>query len=144
MKHLLFVRLTIYLFILIPATFFSSSALSQKVSFNTSTVVPSAEGTVKVKKDNNGNYGIEIYIENLAEPKKLTPSKKAYVVWVESQEKGVKNMGQIHTSSSLFSKTKKASMTTVSPYKPTRVYVSAEDKIDLDKPGTVVLTTNSF
>jgi hypothetical protein len=127
-----------------PATFFSSSALSQKVSFNTSTVVPSAEGTVKVKKDNNGNYGIEIYIENLAEPKKLTPSKKAYVVWVESQEKGVKNMGQIHTSSSLFSKTKKASMTTVSPYKPTRVYVSAEDKIDLDKPGTVVLTTNSF
>ena len=106
--------------------------------------MPSAEGTVKVKKDNNGNYGIEIYIENLAEPKKLTPSKKAYVVWVESQEKGVKNMGQIHTSSSLFSKTKKASMTTVSPYKPTRVYVSAEDKIDLDKPGTVVLTTNSF
>jgi|SRR6516225_12131780 len=144
MKHQLFVRLTICLFILMPATFFSSSALSQKVSFNTSTVVPSAEGTVKVKKDNNGNYGIEIYIENLAEPKKLTPSKKAYVVWVESQEKGVKNMGQIHTSSSLFSKTKKASMTTVSPYKPTRVYVSAEDKIDLDKPGTVVLTTNSF
>ena len=70
----------------------ASFAQKKKVSFNTSTVVPSAEGTVKVKKDNNGNYNIDISIDNLADPKRLTPAKKAYVVWLETQEKGVINL----------------------------------------------------
>jgi hypothetical protein len=107
--------------------------------------VPGAEGSVKVKKDKNSNYDIEIDIINLPDPKKLTPAKKGYVVWIETQEKGIKNIGQIHTSSSMFSKTKKASISTVSPYKPVRIFVTAEDEVGIEEPGTVeVLTTASF
>jgi len=125
------------------ATNFSSSA--QKIAFNTSTIEPSAEGNVKVKKDKNGNYNIEMEIANLADPSKLTPAKKGYVVWLETKEKGAKNAGQIHSSSSLFSKAKKASFSTVSPDKPVRIFISAEDDIGKEQPGNViVLTTNNF
>lgn len=144
MKPRLLLRSIICLFFFLPVTFFSSSA-QKKVSFNTSTVVPGAEGTVRVKKDKNGNYNVDIDIVNLPEPKKLTPAKKTYVVWVETQEKGAKSIGQIHTSSSMFSKTKKASITTASPYKPVRIFVTAEDDPGTEQPGEVeVLTTNSF
>jgi len=123
----------------------SATAQSKKVEFNTSTIVPGAEGTAKVKKDKNGNYSVDIEIANLADPKKLTPSKQAYIVWIETQEKGVQKIGQIHTSGTMFSKAKKASMTTEIPYKPTKVFVSAEDDPGVGQPGSVVvLSTNAF
>jgi len=144
MKPQLLLRPIICLLFFLPVTYFSSSA-QKKVSFNTSTVVPGAEGTVRVKKDKNGNFNIDIDIVNLPEPKKLTPAKKAYVVWVETKEKGSKNIGQIHSSSSMFSKTKKASITTVSPNKPVRIFITAEDDPATEEPGEVeVLTTNSY
>ena len=144
MRTSLLMRFSICLFLFLAMTYFSSSA-QKKVSFNTSTVIPGAEGTVKVKKDKNGNFNIEIDIENLPDPKKLTPSKKVYVGWVETEEKGAKNIGQLKSSSSMFSKVKKASMTTVSPYKPIKVFITAEDDGGIEEPGTVVvLTTDSF
>jgi hypothetical protein len=144
MKPQLFVRLSVCLFLLMTMSYLNLSA-QKKVPFNTSTVVPGAEGTVKVKKDGNGNYHIDVDIVNLADPSKLTPARKAYVVWVETEEKGAKNIGQIHPGSSMFSKTKKASISTVSPIKPIRVFVSAEDDPSTEEASTViVLTTNSF
>ncbi|WP_133159361.1 hypothetical protein [Solitalea longa] len=144
MKPLL-LRSTICLFLLMAGTYFSSSAQTKKVSFNTSSVVPSAEGTVKVKKDKNGNYAININIDNLAEPKRLTPPKKVYIVWMETAEKGIKSVGHINSSSSMFSKARKAAIETASPYKPVRIFVSAEDDENVEEPGTVVvLTTDSF
>jgi len=145
MKPQLFMRFTICLFLFTVMTYFSSSAQKKKVSFNNSTVVPGAEGTVKVKKDKNGNFNIDIEIANLADSKKLTPPKKTYVVWLETHEKGVKNIGQLHSSSSMLSKTKKASITTVSPYKPIRIFITAEDDGGTEDPGeVVVLTTDTF
>jgi hypothetical protein len=107
--------------------------------------VPGAEGMIKAKKDKNGNYRLEINIENLAKPEQLTPAKKTYVVWMETQENGVKNIGQINSSSSFLSKTRKGAISTVSPYKPIRIFISAEDDGGTEEPGTmVVLTTDSF
>jgi hypothetical protein len=97
---------------LLPLAIFfclSSCSSTKKVPFNTSTVTPAAEGTVKVGKDKNGNYLLDITVDNLADSKKLTPSKNAYVVWIETGN-GTKNVGQIHSSSSMFSKAKKASV----------------------------------
>lgn len=123
----------------------TSCSSTKQVPFNTSTVVPGAEGTVKVKKDKNNNYLINVYIEHLADSKKLTPARNAYVVWLETKENGTKNIGQIHSSSSMFSKTKKASIETISTFKPVRVFISAEDNASIEAPGTmVILTTNSF
>jgi hypothetical protein len=145
MKAQLLIHFSICLLFFTGITFFSASAQKKKVSFNNSTIVPGAEGTVKVKKDKNGNYNIDIEIVNLADSKKLTPSRKVYVVWMETHEKGVKNIGQVHSSSSMLSKTKKASITTVSPFKPIRIFITAEDDGGTEEPGdVVVLTTDTF
>ncbi len=123
----------------------SLASCSRKISFQTSSVVPAAEGSVKVKKDNNNNYSIDLNVIRLADPKRLEPSKSTYVVWIETAENGSKNIGSLNTSSSMFSKTLKSSLKTVSPFKPVSLFITAEDNADIQYPGTqVVLRTNRF
>ena len=127
----------------IPLLFASCS--SKTVPFATSTVVPGAEGTVKVKKDKNENYLINVDIDNLAAPGDLTPSKHSYVAWMETKENGTKNIGQVNSERGMFSKARKASLSTVSTFKPVRIYITAEDNGNIEIPGTqVVMTTDSF
>lgn len=47
---------------------FSFSSCARKISFSNSSVVPAATGKVKVKKDKNDNYRINVDIEHLAAP----------------------------------------------------------------------------
>lgn len=118
-------------------------ACAQKVNFNTSTVVPAAEGKVKIDKDRNNNYKIEVSVMRLAEPEKLEPPKNTYVVWITTSDHGIKNIGRLKTSTGFLSKTLKASLETVTSYKPRRVFVTAENNGAIQYPGNqVVLTTN--
>ncbi|TKK72090.1 hypothetical protein FC093_03160 [Ilyomonas limi] len=118
------------------------SSCAKKLHFATSTVVPAAEGTVKYKKDDNGNYAISVKIVNLADPKKLVPSKNTYVLWMETDRSNVQNLGQINSSSGWFSSTLKASLEAVTPYKPRSFFVTAEDNATVTYPSPqVVLRT---
>lgn len=47
---------------------FTLTSCARKISFQTSSVVPAANGMVKVKMNNNNNYGIKISLANLAAP----------------------------------------------------------------------------
>ena len=114
-----------------------------KMNFVTSSVVPAATGEVKVKKDKNKNYVINVAVLNLADPKKLTPAKESYLVWMESSGNSVKKLGQIDTSSGLLSKTRKGEVSATAVAEPTRVFITAENDVSLQYPaGDVVLTTN--
>lgn len=120
-------------------------ACSKKVRFATSAVVPAAEGYVKVKRDDNKNYAITVIISNLADPKRLQPAKSVYVVWMDTKENGMKNLGLLKSSSSFFSSGLEGTLNAVTPFKPERVIVTAEDRGNVDNPGTqTVLTTSSF
>jgi hypothetical protein len=135
----------IFLGVLTAMLILSFYSCATKAKFETSSVVPAARGAVKVKKDNNNNYSIKIDLYNLAEPNRLTPPKKAYVVWMNTNENVTKNIGRINTSSSLLSKTLKASFETVSSSKPTKIFITAEDEANIQYPGTlVVLSANNF
>jgi hypothetical protein len=124
---------------------FYFSSCAKKISFQGSSVVPAARGDVKVKKDNNNNYNIQISVNNLAEPKRLQPSKTAYVVWMETSDNATKNIGQINSSTGFLSTKLKASFESVSSTKPTRIFITAEDDAGTQYPGSmVVLTTNDF
>ena len=116
---------------------------SRKLQFIQSNVVPAAKGSVKIKKDKNNNYSIDLKVENLAEPERLKPSKKSYVVWMETgQNKGFKNLGQLKSSTGLFSSTLKASLSTVTSFKPKRIFITAENNTAITYPyGQTVLTT---
>ncbi len=124
---------------------FLISSCTQKISFLTSSVVPAARGTVKVKVDDNKNHTIEIALINLAEPERLSPAKEMYMVWMETDQGLTKNIGQIMTDNGTFSKTLKADFKAVSSYTPVKIFITAENDANAQSPGwEVILTTARF
>ncbi len=135
----------IFIVMMILFAMMVTQSCAHKISFGTSSVVPAAEGSVKVKKDKNNNYNIDLSVIRLADPKRLSPSKQLYVVWMDANQNGTKNIGQLKTSSSMLSKTLKSSLKTVSSVKPTRIFITAEDDAAVQYPGgQVALDTSSF
>ena len=130
----------LYVFIL-AFIIVSISSCAKKLTFSTSTVVPAATGNVKIKKDKNDNYSINVSLRNLAPSNKLTPPRETYIVWVETESNGVKNIGQINTSSGLFSKKLKASLSANLPFKPNEIFITAEDNQNVQYPGNLLILT---
>lgn len=125
------------------AVLFASCA--KTIYFENSTVEPAAVGKVKVMKDKNANYALDVSIMHLADPKRLSPPKEVYVVWAETPENDLKNVGRIHIGSGLLSNTLKGSLKTVTTFKPKKVFVTAEEAGEIHEPGNpVVLSTTAF
>ncbi|HRA73541.1 MAG TPA: hypothetical protein PLB11_12065, partial [Flavobacterium sp.] len=84
-------------------------------------------------------------INNLAEVKRLEPSKNTYVVWMETDESLIKNIGQIKSDTKFISSKLKASFETVTAFKPEKIFITAEENADVQTPGNfIVLETNKF
>jgi len=115
------------------------SACSHKMVFSNSSAVPAATGHIKYKKDNNGNYAISVKVVNLAPSTSLTPSRDTYVVWEETDDNGIKNLGKINSSSGLLSKKLKATLNAVSPYKPRGFLITAENDAQISYPSSEVI-----
>lgn len=114
------------------------TACETKVEFLKSAVVPAAQGYAKIKTDNNKNFKIYVSVKGLAESTRLTPSKSTYVVWIVGENNNVQNIGQIQTSKM------SGSLETVSPFKPTKLFITAEDGSSVQFPGLTILTTATF
>jgi len=126
--------------ILATLMIFLFSECSQKITFLNSSVVPAANGYVKLKRDQNKNYVIRIRLSNLADPSRLSPPKQTYVVWILTDREVTKNMGQIQISSNL-----SAAFETVSAFKPVKIFITAENDPGIQTPGyPIVITTNDF
>lgn len=122
-----------------------SSSCAKKIIFQPSVAVPAATGKVKIKKDDNNNYSIILNVQNLADAKRLSPPQNTYVVWIMTKERGVQNIGQIKSSTGFLSGKIKASLNALSPFKPTRVFITAEKNSDVLYPGSQeILTTRNF
>ncbi|HEY6503733.1 MAG TPA: hypothetical protein VIZ28_07165 [Chitinophagaceae bacterium] len=135
----------IRLAVLAVGMIFLFDSCATKINFLSSSVVPAAHGTVKVKKDNNNNYNIQIDLLDLAEPGRLEPARQTYIVWMEAGQDLAKNMGKITSSTSLLSKKFKASFSTVTSSKPGKIFITAEDDANIQYPGSqIVLTTGEF
>ena len=116
------------------------SACSREIVFPVSEVVPSAEATLKVDKNDNSNYEIELEVKNLAKPDRLTPARRTYVVWMVTKRHGTVNVGNLNVSSK-----GNASLDTSTPYEPVRVFITAEDDKNPVIPSTqIVLDSEEF
>lgn len=123
----------------------SFTSCAKKFPFLNSSVVPAAKGFVIVKKDNNTNYIIKVKVSDLAEVERVQASKTTYVVWMETDEGNSENMGQLNSSTSFFSKRHSASLETVSSYKPVKIFITTEEGINVQYPGSqVALATENF
>jgi hypothetical protein len=118
-------KIVVGVFLLILGSCVKSYA--EKVEFLISNVVPAARGYVKIKKDSNKNFAIEIKIRNLAEVKRLTPSRETYVIWMVTEKGGAENIGRLKSSSGFLSNKLKATFSTTISSKPTKIYITAED-----------------
>ncbi|MBU2556690.1 MAG: hypothetical protein KJ578_02800 [Bacteroidetes bacterium] len=135
----------IFFSILAVSVILLATSCARKVNFLSSSVVPAAKGSVKVKQDNNSNYMIKVKIHDLAAVERLQSFKQTYVVWMETDKGEIENIGQLKSSNSIFSKQKTASLETVSSYKPVRLFVTAEKGIDVRSPGNqIIMTTDNF
>jgi hypothetical protein len=124
---------------------FSFTSCSRKINFLTSPVVPAARGTVKVKRDKNMNYLIQVSLFDLAEASRLQPAKQTYVVWMISDNDVTTNLGQIKSSTGTFNQSLKASFESISAAKPVKIFITAEDDPSVQISGTqVVLSTDRF
>ncbi len=135
----------IFLGVFVLLFLFAVDTSAKKVKFLPSTIAPAARGTVKIKKDNNKNNNIKIELFDLAEVSALTPPKLNYIVWMVTEDQLVKNIGKIESSTGFLSKKLKGSFETSTPFKPMKIFISAEDDPSSQYPGDqVVLTTQAF
>jgi hypothetical protein len=133
---------TIRNLLLILAVVVAFASCTQKMNFTKSYVVPAAEGYVKVKKDNNNNYDLTVTVENLAKPGDLSPSREAYVVWMQSDRNSLQKLGQIVVSSGLFNNSLNGKLNTTTTVKPYLVFITAERDANVSSPiGETILTT---
>ena len=121
------------------------ASCAKKLDFLNSSVVPGAEGNVEVKKDKNKNYLIEVEVTDLAEVNKVHASNNTYVFWMETDQGNAENLGQLKSSTSFFSKQRRASLKTASSFKPVKFFITTEEGLNVQYPGDqVVLTTEKF
>lgn len=124
---------------------FLLNSCSTTIHFLNSSVVPAAQGSVKIKNDRNKNYVVQITLTDLAESQRLQPSKLTYVVWMLTDRETTKNVGQLNSSRGIMSKQLKGSFKTVTSSRPIKIFITAEDDAGVQYPGAqVILTTDKF
>ena len=130
--------------VLFASILIALTSCGKKITFLPSTVMPTAKGYVKIKGEKNDNYGVKLLVTDIVKSKDLQPGKKTYVVWVETNENRAHNLGKLESSKGIFSKTRKAKLTSLTAAKPVRVYITAEENSTPQFPSEIVLTTELF
>jgi len=123
--------------------FISFDSSAKKVRFLYSAVAPATQGYVKISQDKYNYYIIKIRLSNLKESYRLKPPKLYYVVWVFDDKGYTMDLGRMDSSIRLLTKKLKASFKYSTEFKPVRIFITAEDDLSQQYPGTQeVLTTD--
>ena len=107
------------------------TACSKKITFPVSDKVPAAEAVLDVERNDNNNYNLNLEIDNLAAPDRLSPSRRYYTVWAVTRQHGTINLGNLEVN-----RKNKASLEATTPYEPIRVFITAEDDREAVVPST--------
>ena len=69
----------------------------------------------------------------------MVPEKKGYVVWMEADRGPTRNIGLISSSSQL-----NVTFETVATQEPKRIFITAEEDINVQYPGSMVVLTTGI
>jgi hypothetical protein len=114
------------------------SSCASTAKFPVSSVTPAAQIKATKKLDKQKNYKITVTAENLASADRLTPPRHNYVLWIMTKD-GIKNLGQLQHKNA-----KKSSLTTVTPFNPTEVILTAEDAANISYPQGIEISRAEF
>jgi hypothetical protein len=115
------------------------ASCSSKVNFPISNVTPGAEISMKSSKDDNGNTKLSLKAKYLTSPERLTPARSVYIIWLQTKDNGLVNLGKLETDSS-----SKASFETITPYEADEVFITAEDNVAIKYPTGQEITRAKF
>lgn len=114
---------------------FLLTSCTSTTKFPVSSVTPEADISATVKKDKSNNYAISVTAKNLASAERLSPPKKTYIVWIETRDNGVKNIGQLKGK-----RDKDAKLETVSSFDPLEIIITAENESDISYPTGIEIS----
>jgi hypothetical protein len=129
-------NLNIVTFLALILLFTSCSTVSK---FPVSSVTPAANIVVYRHHDSNGNGTLNIKAKNLAAAERLSPPKHTYVVWVVLENNTAKNIGQLKIKNA-----KEAEIKTLTVFKYTEIFITAEDQADVQYPGNTEISRIKF
>jgi len=95
---------------------------------------PAAMGKVVTNNDRNNNTEIEVQVKHMAAPQSLTPAKTTYLVWIQPRGKEAELLGALRINEDL-----EGSLKGTTPYKDFDIFITAEDTMKPDIPGSMVI-----
>lgn len=106
---------------------------------NASPDIPAVEGHAKFGKAANENTSIDLTVEHLADPQKLTPPANTYVVWLRpNKDAAPQNIGALTVDKKL-----KGELNTVTALRAFDLFVTAEASGQVQSPtGQPLLWTS--
>ncbi len=107
--------------------------------FPVSEVLPAANIEAKITTNENNNTVLKVTAKHLANPKRLSPSKNLYVVWIVTEDDLVKNIGRLIQESD-----GKVSATFNTPYKIEEIFITAENDGNVTEPGKTMITSKKL
>lgn len=91
------------------------------------------------------NYAITLYLSDLTQPERLYPSKKLYVVWIDTKGDNFKIIGLLKMERGRLANSLISRFNAITPFKPFKVFITAEDTIQVQNPGKqIILQTRIF
>ncbi len=118
------------MYFLTVAAIFLFSACAETTRFPVSSLAPAAEIKAKTKVDNNNNNVITVEARNLASPERIDPSSTAYVLWIETNDNQIKNLGQLINENA-----ETATLTTITPFDFKELFITAESSGSVNTPS---------
>lgn len=115
--------------------FLIASCSTKTTKFPVSTVTPAAVISATVKQDKSNNFTISVTAKHLASAERLSPPMNTYVVWIETRDNGMKNIGQLNGKND-----KTATLETLTPFDPTVIIITAENEGNVSYPSGVEIS----
>lgn len=115
--------------------FLIASCSTKTTKFPISTVTPAAVISASVKQDKSNNYKISVTAKHMASAERLSPPKNTYVVWIETRDNGVMNIGQLKGKND-----KTITLETLTPFDPIEIIITAEDDGTVSYPSGIEIS----
>ncbi len=120
--------------IFISIILFFISSCGTTVDFPVSDYLPAADVKAKIKKDENNICEVTVKADHLAEPERLNPPKKRYIVWIIDVDGDKHKIGELEPD-----KSKEAKLNTMTPFEPVQLFITAEKRKNPDWPSTYII-----
>ena len=105
-------------------------AHEQTWTMNTTEMIPSAVGKVKVANEKDGNTKVKVEVSHLAQPSAVFAQTSTYVVWLKPESGTAQNVGVLSLNKDL-----KGSLETQTAFKDFQVIVTAEKDANVTAPS---------